>query len=180
MNLISNAASVQSNLGDSALGLLHLTIYPTFYTTLLSIPFFVPVNLDSEPIIPDYSTVPAIADLRYAFQLVNDILSSMIRRIKQSMRLSLPLSKNYMFGPFRVSNQIDALGDFISLNNNVYVDHNLFEALFHFQKGRSNFRDYLWHLQHKAAPLIERCAKHGVHVLIHSSPWTLERNDQAI
>ena len=34
MNLNYNAASVQSNLGDGALGLLYLNVSPTVYTTL--------------------------------------------------------------------------------------------------------------------------------------------------
>ena len=47
MKLNSNGASVQSNLGNGALGLMHITVYPTVYTTLLSTPFFVPVNPSS-------------------------------------------------------------------------------------------------------------------------------------
>ena len=36
MKLNSNAASVQSNLGDGALGQLYLTVSPTIYTNLLA------------------------------------------------------------------------------------------------------------------------------------------------
>ena len=43
MKLNSNAASVQSNLGDGALGLLYLTVSPTVYITLLTTPFVVPM-----------------------------------------------------------------------------------------------------------------------------------------
>ena len=69
MKLISNAASVQSNLGDGTIGLLRLTISPIFYTTLSPTEFVLPVNSGSEPIIPNDTTGPAIADLRCAFQL---------------------------------------------------------------------------------------------------------------
>ena len=75
--------------------------------------------------------------------------------------------------PTIVSNKIYALGEFIELYTNVYIDHNLWEALFHSQKGRSNYRKYLWHLRHKSAPLIARYTKHGLPVLLHYSPWTL-------
>ena len=56
MKLNSNAASMQSNLENDAIGLLYTTVSLTVYTTLLAKPFVVPVNPGSEPIIPDGST----------------------------------------------------------------------------------------------------------------------------
>ena len=53
-----------------------------------------------------------------------------------------------------VPNKIDDLGEFIALGTNLYLNHNSYEALFHYRKGHSNFRNYLRHLQHKIAPLI--------------------------
>ena len=75
MKLNSNAASVQSNLGDGMLSLLYFTVFPIFYTTLSSTEFVVPVNPGSEPIIPDGATGPAIADPCYSFQLAKDIFT---------------------------------------------------------------------------------------------------------
>ena len=100
MKLNSDAASVHSNLSDGALGLLYLTVSPTVYTTLLATPFFVPAKPGSEPIIPDGSTSPTIADLRYAFQLAKYISPSMVGQIKHSARFSMSPSTNYTFGPF--------------------------------------------------------------------------------
>ena len=73
MKLNSNAVSVHSILGNGALILLYLTVSPTVYTTLSVTPSILPVNPGSEPIIPNGSTGPVIADLCYAFQLANDI-----------------------------------------------------------------------------------------------------------
>ena len=75
MKLNSNAASVQSNLGNDALGLLYLTVSPTVYTTLLATPLVVPVNPGSELIIPNGSTGPVIMDFCYDLQLANDIFT---------------------------------------------------------------------------------------------------------
>ena len=75
MKLNSNAASVQSNLGNDALGLLYLTVSPTFYTTLLVAPLVVPVNPGSELIIPNGTTGPVIMDFCYDLQLANDIFT---------------------------------------------------------------------------------------------------------
>ena len=75
MKLNSNVASIQSNLGDSALDLLYLAVSQTIYTTLSTPPFIVSVIPGSEPIIPNGSTGSNIADLRYAFQLANYILT---------------------------------------------------------------------------------------------------------
>ena len=65
--LNSNAASVQSNLGCSTLGLLQLTVSPAVYNTFSSIALIVPVNPGSELIIPANSTGAQITKLRYAF-----------------------------------------------------------------------------------------------------------------
>ena len=42
LQLNANAASVQSHLGDGALGLLYLTVTPAVYNTLSLIPFVPP------------------------------------------------------------------------------------------------------------------------------------------
>ena len=100
MKMISNPEFVHSNLGNDALSLLYLTVSPTVYTTLLTKAFIVSVNPGSEPIIPDGSTSPTIADLRYAFQLAKYISPSMVGQIKHSARFSMSPSTNYTFGPF--------------------------------------------------------------------------------
>ena len=79
-----------------------------------------------------------------------------------------------------VNNKIDALGEFIRLDNNFYIDHGSWNRLFHSRKGRSNFPTTLRHLQHKAAPLLDRYARHGVPVLVQSEPWTLAQKDNAM
>ena len=62
--LNANAASVQSHLGDGALGLLFLTITPAVYNTISAIPFIPPANPGIAPTIPPGSTGPQIADIR--------------------------------------------------------------------------------------------------------------------
>ena len=79
-----------------------------------------------------------------------------------------------------VSNKLYSLGEFIALANNVYLNHNLWEAQFHSQKKLSNLRNYLWNLWHKASPLLDRYAKSFVLVFINFPPWKLERKDQEI
>ena len=65
LNINSNAASVQSNLGCGTLGLLFLTISPAVYATLSTTEFVCPVNPGPEPSIPTGSTGTVIVDLWY-------------------------------------------------------------------------------------------------------------------
>ena len=89
MKLNSNAASMQSNLENDAIGLLYTTVSLTVYTTLLAKPFVVPVNPGSEPIIPDGSTVSAIAHLRYFFKLANEFFTKYDRTDKALLKILL-------------------------------------------------------------------------------------------
>ena len=64
LKLNANAASVHSNHGNGALGLLFLTIKPEVYSTLSNVPFLPPTNPGSNPSIPTGSTGPQISDIR--------------------------------------------------------------------------------------------------------------------
>ena len=98
MNLNSNVVSIQYNLGDGALKLLYLTVSPTVYTTLLATAFIVPMKSGSYPIIPDSITGPAIADLRYAFQLDKEIFTEYDRTDKGLYQILLAsISKLYFW-----------------------------------------------------------------------------------
>ena len=67
LQLNADSASVQSHLGNGALGLLFLTVLPAVYNTLSLIPFIPPVNPGPDPVIPAGSTGPQIADIRHQF-----------------------------------------------------------------------------------------------------------------
>jgi hypothetical protein len=67
LQLIANAASVQSHLGNGVLGLLYLTISPAVYATLSAVPFVPPVNPGPTPIIPARSTQPTTVTIRAQF-----------------------------------------------------------------------------------------------------------------
>ena len=83
--------------------------------------------------------------------------------------------------PYNVdNNKIDALGEFIQLDTNCYIDHGTWDYLFHNRKGRSNFPRTLRYLRHKAAPLLNRYARQGVPVLLSTEPWTLSQKDKAM
>ena len=56
IKLNSNAASVHSELGNGALGLLALTVTPTVYNTLAGVPFKPPENPGQTFLIPPGST----------------------------------------------------------------------------------------------------------------------------
>jgi regulator of replication initiation timing len=56
LQLNANAASVHSNLGDGAHGLLALTINPAVFNTLSAVAFVVPVNPGAQPVIPAGAT----------------------------------------------------------------------------------------------------------------------------
>ena len=79
-----------------------------------------------------------------------------------------------------VNNKLDALGEFIRLDTNFYIDHGSWNQLFHSRKGRSNFPRTLRHLRHQAAPLLNRFANQGVPVLLQSKPWPLSQKDEAM
>ena len=71
--LNSNAASVQSHLGNGVLGLLYLTVSPAVYANLSAVPFLPPVNPGPTPIIPDRSTVPTTSTIRARFIEETDV-----------------------------------------------------------------------------------------------------------
>jgi hypothetical protein len=72
-DLNANAASIQSHLGNGQLGLLSLTVSPTVYATLSNTAFVPPVNPGPTPDIPDGSTGPQIAEIRFAFTAATDL-----------------------------------------------------------------------------------------------------------
>ena len=76
--------------------------------------------------------------------------------------------------------KLDALGEFITLDTNFFIDKGSWHELFHSVKGRSNFSQRLDTLHHRARPFLQRYAKHGVPVLLHSKPWTLLEKDKAM
>ena len=63
LKLNSKAASVQLNLRCGTLGLLHITVSPTMYTTLLATNYITPVNPGAKPTIPSIASVPHITNL---------------------------------------------------------------------------------------------------------------------
>ena len=63
LKLNANAASVHSNLGDGAHGLLPLTIDPAVYATISNTPFIAPANPGPQPDIPAGATTTQIAEL---------------------------------------------------------------------------------------------------------------------
>ena len=63
IKLNSNAASVHSELGNGALGLLALTVKPAVYATLAGVRFVAPTNPGQTFVIPQGSTGPQIAAL---------------------------------------------------------------------------------------------------------------------
>ena len=64
LKLNTNAASVQSHLGNGRLGLLFLTVSPAVYNTQSAVVFIPPANPGAAALIPAGSTGPQIADLR--------------------------------------------------------------------------------------------------------------------
>ena len=96
LKLNSNAASVQSNLGCSTLGLLQLTVSPAVYNTLSVTNFVVPINPGSSPDIPANSTGTQITKLRYAFDTA-DTLFNEYDRTNKALRQILLTTANEMF-----------------------------------------------------------------------------------
>ena len=89
LKINSNSASVQSNLGCVTLGLLHLTVSPAVYNTLSFIPFIVPVNPGSIPIITDNSTGAQITELCYAFDIASALFNEYDRTDKALRKIIL-------------------------------------------------------------------------------------------
>ena len=75
LKLNSNAAYVQSNLGNGTLGLLYLTLSAAVYSTLSSTAFVFPVKPGADPVIPAGSTAPQITDLLYSFTAAKNIFT---------------------------------------------------------------------------------------------------------
>ena len=67
LQLNSNAASVQSRLGDGTLGLLYLTVTPVVFDTLSLTPFIPPKNLGPKTTVPVGSIGPVISNIRLQF-----------------------------------------------------------------------------------------------------------------
>ena len=78
-----------------------------------------------------------------------------------------------------IASKLDALGEFIKLNTNFFVDKNSWVQLFHLCKGRSNLNRRIWSLRHRAAPFLHRFAKNGIPVLLQSKPWSSKKKDDA-
>jgi ribosomal protein S17E len=66
LKLNANAASIQSDLGNGALGLLSLTVSPDVFNTLSDIPFIAPLNPGPQPIIPEAATAAMLSALTRA------------------------------------------------------------------------------------------------------------------
>ena len=69
IKLNSNAASVHSELGNGALGLLALTVTPAVHDTLAGVPFVAPMNPGQVFFIPPNSTGLQIAALDAAHKI---------------------------------------------------------------------------------------------------------------
>ena len=63
LKLNTNAASIQSHLGNGQLGLLYLTVSPAVYNTQSAIAFIPPANPGPTPTIPAGCTGAQIADI---------------------------------------------------------------------------------------------------------------------
>jgi hypothetical protein len=72
LKLNTNAASVQSHLGNGQLGLLFLTVTPAVYNTQSAVVFTPPTNPGANPIMPPGSTGAQIADLRRQHDIATD------------------------------------------------------------------------------------------------------------
>ena len=96
LNLNSNAASVQSNLGYGTLVLLQLTLSPAVYNTLSVTAFDVPINPGSAPEIPANSTGAQITELCYAFDTAAALFNEYDRTDK-ALRQTLLTTVDKMF-----------------------------------------------------------------------------------
>ena len=82
LKLNSNSDSIQSNLGCVTLNLLQLTVSPAVYNTLFAIPFIVPVNPGSVPIVPANCTDVKITKLCYDFDTASALFNEYDRTDK--------------------------------------------------------------------------------------------------
>ena len=89
LKLNSNSVSVQSNLGCGTLVLLQLTVSPAVYNTLSAIPFIVPINPGSVPIIPANSTGAQITELCYDFDTAAALFNKYDRTDKALRKILL-------------------------------------------------------------------------------------------
>jgi hypothetical protein len=74
--LNANSASIQSHLGNGQLGLLQLTVPAAVYNTLSATVFVAPANPGPAPHLPDQSTGPQIADIRFAFDAATKLFKN--------------------------------------------------------------------------------------------------------
>ena len=96
LKLNSNSASVQSNLGCSNLDILQLTVSPAVYNPLSVIPFILPINPSSVPIIPANSTGDQITELCYAFDTATALFNE-YDRTDNALRQFLLSAVNEIF-----------------------------------------------------------------------------------
>ena len=75
IKLNSNAFSVHSNLGNSTLVLLYLTLSPAAYATLSDTASVVSVNPGAAPVIPTSSTASQKSDLHYSLTAAENIFT---------------------------------------------------------------------------------------------------------
>ena len=86
--LNSNVASVTTNLGCGTIGHLCLTLSPTFYATLSTTRFVLPLNPGSTPVIPVGVTGPEAASIRYAHYLVTLVFNT-VNNVYRTLRQQL-------------------------------------------------------------------------------------------
>ena len=90
------------------------------------------------------------------------------------------MSRHVATAPITSPKTLDALGEFVKLNKNLYLDIKTWQAYFNSRNGRTIFSHSLQHLRHKAKPLLQHYKKHGMPVLISSTPWPFHKKDAAI
>jgi len=87
--LNSNAASVQSNLGNGELGHLFLTVSPAVYNTLSDTPAVPPENPGPDAIIPNGATRSVIVDLRHEHTVDTQVFTTYVNTDKALKRILL-------------------------------------------------------------------------------------------
>ena len=83
-----NAASVSTNLGCGMIRHLCLTLYPTFYATLLTTQVVPPPNPRATPAIPEGAAVPKSASICYAHDTATQAFNT-FHNIECSLRQKL-------------------------------------------------------------------------------------------
>ena len=99
MKLNSNTVSIQLNLGCGTLGLLYLTVLPAVYANLSVSIFVVPVNPGSKIVIPEHSTGPQIADIRYVYHAATTLFNE-YTHMEKALRQLLLTSVEEMYVHF--------------------------------------------------------------------------------